>query len=125
MCSHEELSTLSGHNGTEGFNFTQATAQAQAFRCHASEDSKVISTSCITQIEDVFNQYRTIKGFGSSSLSLSLSLCMEQYRLQPAAVGLDDVASFSSNFFPMGQEAVFLCPKMVAALGALSQWWVP
>ena len=45
---------------------------------------------------------------------------MEQYRLpQAAAVGLDDVAPFSSNFVPMGQEAVFLCPKMVVALGAL------
>ena len=46
---------------------------------------------------------------------------MEPYRLpQTAAVGLDDVAPFRSNFlFPMGQEAVVLCPKMVAALGAL------
>ena len=38
---------------------------------------------------------------------------------QTAAVGLDDVAAFSSNFAPMGQEAVFLCPKMLVALGAL------
>ena len=46
---------------------------------------------------------------------------MEPYRLpQTAAVGLDDVAPFRSNFlFPMGQIAVVLCPKMVAALGAL------
>ena len=46
---------------------------------------------------------------------------MEPYRLpQTAAIGLDDVAPFRSNFlFPMGQEAVFLCPKMVAAFGAL------
>ena len=46
---------------------------------------------------------------------------MEPYRLpQTAAVGLDDVAPFRSNCLsPMGQEAVFLCPKMVATLGAL------
>ena len=45
---------------------------------------------------------------------------MDPYLLpQTAAVGLDDVAPFSSNFVPMGQEAVFLCPKMVVALGAL------
>ena len=55
------------------------------------------------------------------SWRLCLLTLLEPYRLpQTAAVGLDDVAPFRSNFlFPMGQEAVFLCPKMVAALGAL------
>ena len=37
---------------------------------------------------------------------------------QTADVGLD-AAAFSSNFAPMGQEAVFLCPEMLVVLGAL------
>ena len=45
---------------------------------------------------------------------------MDPYLLpQTAAVGLDDVAPFSSKLVPMGQEAVFLCPNMVVVLGAL------
>ena len=38
---------------------------------------------------------------------------------QLTTVGLDDVAFFSSNFVSSGQEAVFLCPKIVIALGVL------